>query len=273
MVTPRPFRILGLTTGPGAERHLVRSHSYPSPAKEILKKWKKIPTNPVNGLMRNHQWPMHTRVWSTREVKKMLLLYSAGYPCGTIASKLGRSEQAVRHKLRKLGYSSARILETAEGFVPFENDDSPLRDEWTHEEQAIVKTLPQEQLERREESSVRLELVAETQEEILANRFLEEFRRTVLAMPPVINIPPTQPAIQGEDVSVVLFGDLHCGQVVDPREIEGYPTKWGAYIPAVMVARIHEYETHIARILQIHPSKKLVLVFLGDMVHGRLVLK
>lgn len=203
-------------------------------------------------------------------MKKLLLLYSSGHPCGVIALKLGRSEQAVRHKLRKLGYSSARILEADEVLVSLQNDDDALRDEWTTAEESMVKSLVQEQLEKREESAARRELVAETQEDILANRFLEEFRRTVLAMPPVINIAPTQPAAQGQDVCVVLFGDLHCGQVVDPREIEGYPTKWGAYNPAVMVARIHEYEIQIARILQMHPAKKLVLVFLGDMVHGRL---
>lgn len=249
----------------------IRFASLPLPIhNEFCEMWKKTAAMAVNWMMKKHPWPMHTRVWSNRSVRQLLLLYSSGHPCGVIAAKLGRSEAAVRHKLFNLGYSSARILEAESSLLsPLQAPDE-LREEWTPEEASLVQSCAREQLENREERIVRREIVAETQEEILATRFLEEFRRTVLALPPVINVPASQPAPQGGDVCVVLFGDLHCGQVVDPREIEGYPTRWGAYNPSIMVARIHEYEIQIARILRMHPAKKLVLVFLGDMVHGRL---
>ncbi len=215
---------------------------------------------------------MHTRVWSNRDVRKLLCLYSAGHPCAEIASILGRSDRAVRHKLLKLGYSSARVLEPRDGLAPLDPGgvSAEVADEWTGEEYDLVRSIAARQLERAEENKVRREIIAESQDEILATRFLEEFRRTVLAMPPTINIPQARPAKTGEDVCVVLFGDLHCGQVVDPREIEGYSTRWGSYDPAVMVARIHLYESHILRILETHPAKHMVLVMLGDMVHGRL---
>lgn len=214
---------------------------------------------------------MHTRVWSTRDVRQLLRLYSAGHPCGQIASLLGRSERAVRHKLLKLGYSSARVLEFDEE-VPPTRESPPLEEpsSWSPQEQELVRTMAAQRLEKKEEQQYRSEIIGDVQEDILATRFLEEFRRTVLAMPPAINIPDARPAKVGEDVCVVLFGDLHCGQVVDPREIEGYSPRWGAYNPAIMVARIHAYQSHILRILEMHPAKKVVLVFLGDMVHGRL---
>ncbi len=211
-------------------------------------------------------WPMHTRVWRNRDVRKLLRLYSAGHPCAEIARILGRSDRAVRHKLLKLGYSSARVLEPLDMLM----DEERLPDEWTTEEYDQVRTVAKQQLDRSEENKARREIMAETQDDILVSRFMDEFRRTVLAMPPVINIPPVETPASGTDVCVVLFGDLHCGQVVDPREIEGFSTRWGAYNPATMVARIHFYELQIIRILKRHPASKLVLIFLGDMVHGRL---
>ena len=45
--------------------------------------------------------PRHSPVWTAEEVRKLRELAAAGTPINVIARKLGRTIQAVRHKVKR----------------------------------------------------------------------------------------------------------------------------------------------------------------------------
>jgi len=90
-------------------------------------------------------------------------------------------------------------------------------------------------------------------------------------LPPVINVRPLDPgAFQKHstqnEVAVAVISDSHVGQVVDAREIDAAL----GYNPAIFLNRLQYLEAEITQILSAHPVEKIVVLFAGDIVHGRL---
>lgn len=68
---------------------------------------------------------------------------------------------------------------------------------------------------------------------------------------------------------VLMFSDLHGGQVISPDQTLGF----GGYNFNIMAARTAYLEDRVTSILQNHvtsPVDELIIVFLGDMLHGSL---
>lgn len=68
---------------------------------------------------------------------------------------------------------------------------------------------------------------------------------------------------------VLMFSDLHGGQTIDPDQTLGF----GGYNFDIMAARVAYLENRVSSILKNHvtsPVDELVVVFLGDMLHGSL---
>jgi predicted phosphodiesterase len=114
-------------------------------------------------------------------------------------------------------------------------------------------------------------LVNDSKVELADEKLLREFRARLLDLPLRIEVPPMGGDFvsrgSSNDVAVVVISDSHIGQVVDYRETE---TATLAYNPAVFVARSHHLEIELAKILQNHSVKEIVVLFAGDIVHGRL---
>lgn len=213
---------------------------------------------------------MKSKSWSEDEVSRLLGLYELGFPSGEIASKLGRSESSVRLKVLSMGLSSRRILRqiiTSELPAPRVPEERIPEETATLEEEAI-RLRAERELELREQRREDRSQVDDAKREILEQRIVDEFRSHLCDLPQSISVrlPPIVQASPSADVAVLVVGDVHIGQVVDPAESEGL----GTYNPAVMIARVHHLQQEVMRILKNHPPKKLLLLFAGDMLHGQL---
>jgi predicted phosphodiesterase len=212
---------------------------------------------------------MKAQVWSKREIDKLFRLLSAGHGASEIAALLERTEASVRYKILNLGYSSRRV-EGPEATNEFCGDPgSSSLDEMP----VLVEQLRAhagEQLKKGEERREIRNLVNEYKSDVLEERILDEFRQRLLDLPLRIDVPPLRENIVTkhdiQDLAVVVISDSHIGQVVDIRETESS----SAYNPAVFVARLHHLEIELARIFNSHPVKEIVVLFAGDIVHGRL---
>ena len=210
------------------------------------------------------------KVINEDKVSRLLGLYELGFPSGEIASKLGRSESSVRLKVLSMGLSSRRILRqiiTSELPAPLIPEERIPEETATLEEEAI-RLRAERELELREQRREDRSQVDDAKREILEQRIVDEFRSHLCDLPQSISVrlPPIVQASPSADVAVLVVGDVHIGEVVDPAESEGL----GTYNPAVMIARVHHLQQEVMRILKNHPPKKLLLLFAGDMLHGQL---
>lgn len=208
---------------------------------------------------------MKVRFWTEEEVSRLLQLYELGYQPGAIAVTLGRSEASVRLKMLSLGLSSGQVSKT----VRKEEISPGLRapEETSIEEEAIRLRAKRELEVREQRAELRMQ-VDDVKREILEQRIIDDFRRHLCDLPQSISVrlPSVPPVDHSSDVAVLIVGDVHIGQVVDPEESEGL----GTYNPAVMIARVHHLQQEAMRILTAHPVEKLLLLFAGDILHGQL---
>lgn len=211
---------------------------------------------------------MKTQLWTKAEIANLLGRFATGQPAPEIASVLGRTEASVRYKLHNMGYSTRRVTEprpTISG--PSEACDD-LRETQIDEESTRGKA--QQDLLRTESRREIRALENDYKQDALEERILKEFREKLLDLPLRIEIPHMdKPVVRHNaqsDVAVIVLSDSHIGQVVDIRETESTC----AYNPAVFIARLHHLETEVARILAAHPVQEIVILFAGDIVHGRL---
>ena len=208
---------------------------------------------------------MKLRFWTEEEVARLLNMYEMAYQPGAIAATLGRSESSVRLKMLSLGLSSRRILKAV--IEEEESSEIPEPEETSIEENAI-RLRAERELEIREQRGALRTQVEDAKREILEQRIIDEFRRHLCDLPQIISVrlPSIPPLEHSSDVAVLVVGDVHIGQVVDPAESEGL----GTYNPAVMIARVHHLQQEATRILTDHPVEKLLLLFAGDILHGQL---
>ena len=111
----------------------------------------------------------------------------------------------------------------------------------------------------------------EAKRAVLEERILGEFRSTLMDLPKSFAPSSPPPVCASSEaspplVAVLVVSDSHIGQVVDPREVSGF----GAYNPAISLARLRQLEIETLRILNGRPVEKLVLLFGGDIHHGQL---
>jgi len=196
----------------------------------------------------------------------MLELYEGGYRCVEIASMWGRTESSVRLKLLGMGLSSRRILSAVAESEPL---DEIVTDEVPSEvAEDVVRLRAQRELELRERRVEDRKQIDDAKRDILEDRILEEFKRHLCNLPrleksaPLTIVPRPGPL----HTAVLVISDVHAGQVIDSREIEGL----GFYNPAVTLARLHLLEQEVGRILRERPIDKLLLLFGGDILHGHL---
>jgi len=209
--------------------------------------------------------------WTPEACSRLMDLYLGGYSAREIAAMMGRTEQAVRLRLLGSGYSSRRIKTDTE--VPTAKADialpSPLdahekADSDYYETRARAEL--EAQLARREERGK----VEEAKRLLLEDRIAAEFSRVLSDLPraPLKLAPP--PVIRDTDGSaltaVLVVSDVHLGQIVCPHETANF----GCYNPAIALARVRHLELEAARIMSERPIEKLLVLFAGDMVHGKL---
>ncbi len=195
-------------------------------------------------------------------MERLLNLYRLGESCSEIARLLKRTETSVRLKLLSLGYSSRKIR-----FVPIKAAPEFAAAALERPSRAANidgQALLDVDLQRRRARV----LVEEAKNGALEERLIEDFRNQLSQLPTTVRLEMPSPAskLSTDDVAVLLIGDVHVGQVIDPDEIEGL----GNYNPAVMIDRVHHLQNELLRILQQRPVEKLIILFCGDIVHGRL---
>lgn len=213
---------------------------------------------------------MNSRRWTEDEVRRALAQYEAGLSAAEIAQMLGRSESSLRYKLYSLGYSTARIepgLEDVADARPVASAILPSRP--VEEDEAFYEEKARRELELSEMRRSEREKVEDAKRAILEDRIIEEFRRSLCDLPRSFAYTP--PAVKSgvpdpAQIGVLVVSDVHVGQVVDPCEVEGL----GTYNPAVTLSRVHHLENEVRRILRDRPIEKLLLLFGGDILHGRL---
>lgn len=213
---------------------------------------------------------MNSKRWTPTEIDRLLTLHRQGFGCREVAAMLsGRGENAIRIKLLSLGYSSARPAEAdlierptisneVEKEVPGSNDVF----------RQACELRARRELEAAERRAEERDIVKDAKRELLEEKILEEFRRTLcdIPRPLILGEPPKiSPAAECQS-AVLVLSDLHAGKVIDPEEIEGF----GAYNPAITMARVRHLEIEVLRILHSRPVKKLYLLFAGDIVEGQL---
>ncbi len=213
---------------------------------------------------------MNSRRWDDQEVNKALDYFKDGLPAGEIARLLGRTESSVRFKLYSLGYSTAQIENDAvpESVAPLPIA-KPKLESVVEEAESHYEARARRELEVSEMRRSEREKVDDAKRQILEDRILEDFRRSLCDLPKsfALALPMLPPSTSGPLLTAVLVvSDVHVGQVVDPREIEGI----GSYNPAVTLARIYHLEAEVLRILRGRPVEKLLLLFGGDILHGHL---
>ncbi len=220
---------------------------------------------------------MNTQAWNAAEIEKTLGLYESGFPCGEIATMIGRTEAAVRYKLYSLGYSSRKIRTSADSCIPETSSTLPIppaqetaSHESADEDSDYFRMRAERELEVGSKRRGDREKVEEAKRLLLEDRIVDTFRRHLCDMPPRIEIS-VPPVVSTRSAGLPLTGvlvisDMHGGQVVDPRETEGL----GEYNPAIMIARLRHLELEVGRILSHRAVDKLLLLLGGDILHGHL---
>ncbi|HEY8899215.1 MAG TPA: hypothetical protein VIM61_02220 [Chthoniobacterales bacterium] len=202
---------------------------------------------------------MSVRLWTEEEFERMLALFTAGWSIAEIAKALGRSENSVRWKLISKGYSSKTLSEPAPSALP---PEEPEPDAVTLSEAERLVAERERRLETKREQKAAMEGVLEDRlVEVVRTTLQECVARAPIAPPPLV----IDRAIDEPTSAVLLFGDAHFGKVCRPEETEGQ----AHYNPAVTLARIHELEGRVTRLLDGGPAiEELVVIFLGDILEG-----
>lgn len=210
---------------------------------------------------------MNARLWTGEEIQRVLALYRDGYRCAEIASMLSRTELAVRLKLLSMGLSSRRILAVAT------DPDSPEmlvpKEEETLAEETAARLRAERELELREQRAEDRKLVEKAKTEILEERIAADFRQHLCNLPRLERMGPPRTAPSSAEplmTPVLVISDVHAGQTVDSREVEGL----GYYNPAITLARLFLLQNEVCRILSGRCIDKLVVLFGGDILHGHL---
>ncbi len=215
------------------------------------------------------------RRWTKIDQERLLESFRSGLPCRRIADLLGRTESSVRLKLLGLGLSSKRFSgsEATEEFgnnpLDFGFASVPDQAEETgNPEQIAIRMRAEREIENRERRMEDRQAVDEAKSEILAERIASELLEHLRELPAKIEVvlPEVPERKVSDHTAVLVVGDSHIGQVVDPRESDGICD----YNPAIMLARIWHLLAEVRRILENDPPKKLLLLFAGDIVHGNL---
>ena len=209
--------------------------------------------------------------WTPEACSRLMDLYFGGYSAKEIAAMIGRTEHAVRLRLLGNGYSSRRIKSgtdpgvpaaTAASAGPLDGVEEPGADYYESKARAELEV----QQARREERGK----VEEAKRQLLEDRIAGEFARVLSDLPRTplgISAPPVIRDADGSALTAVLVvSDVHMGQIVCPHETAGF----GCYNPAVALARVRHLELEAARIMSERPIEKLLVLFGGDMVHGKL---
>jgi hypothetical protein len=212
---------------------------------------------------------MNASRWTSEDVERILGLYERGYPSREIAEMLGRTEASVRYKILSLGFSTRRLVcdsavQSAPPPVPGPEPTVARASDPT--EETILRARRELELgERRKEER---EKVEDAKREILEERIVDEFRRTLCDLPRgfAFSPPPQSTNAATPLTAVLVVSDAHIGQVIDPDETEGL----GNYNPAISLARIRHLELEASRILRERSVEKLLLLFGGDILHGQL---
>lgn len=209
---------------------------------------------------------MKTQLWTKAEISRLLSMLEAGHPASEMASLLQRTEASVRHKLLSLGYSSRRLV--ADNDLANESPDDTEQERLVNPQ--VMAQQAQVELERMEMRRENRALLNDCKTDLLEDRIVAEFRSRLLDYPLRVVVPPlpvvSKAGTVTDDVAVVVISDCHIGQVVDRRETEADL----AYNPAVFLARLHHLEIEVARIINQHPVREVVVLFAGDIVHGQL---
>ncbi len=219
---------------------------------------------------------MNTRWWTQEEIDRVLEHYERGYPSREIAQMVGRTEASVRYKLLSLGYSTRQLVcdatpepcasEPSLGSV----EKAPVHMPAQREEPRAYEIRARRELELGEQRRQEREQIESAKREILEEKIVEEFRRSLCDLPRGFAFSPPPPMTVSRSgvaqTAVLVVSDVHIGQVVDPRETEGL----GDYNPAIALARIRHLELEVIRILSGRPVDKLLLLFGGDILHGHL---
>lgn len=196
---------------------------------------------------------MKLRIWTSEEFERALALHSGGWTAAEVAKVLGRTESAVRLKLISRGFSSKKLDEAVVV------DPAPQLE--ASEAERIVEQRERRQDEKREQRAAIERVLEERLVEVVQTTLRDCITAAPIAPPPLsIDRQLDEPTS-----AVLLLGDLHVGKVCRPEESEGH----AFYNPAVALARLHELEVEVARLLAAGPPiEELVVIFLGDILEG-----
>lgn len=182
--------------------------------------------------------------WREAEVSTLRALVDRKIPNRDIAKRLKRSVKAVERKLEGLGVVRPKQ----------EIPDAPSQeDHWRDQYKRVVKEL---QKERKRNVAV----------EVLVKEVKEVAPLSYNRAPDVYLSRTGQGSPQS---AMLLLSDTHIGQVVESDQTLGF----GGYNFPTFLRRLKRVETAIHSILSEHvntPVDELVMVMLGDMLHGNL---
>jgi transposase-like protein len=208
--------------------------------------------------------------WTPEACSRLMDLYFAGYSAKQIAAMMGRTEHAVRLRLLGSGYSSRKVKihgqpapETVVEPEPLPAMKVETPDEQYYEARARAEMEAQEA--RRDERSK----IEEAKRQLLEDRIAEDFRTHLCDLPrsPIRVVAPAPPEPRTDPMTAVLVvSDAHIGQIVCPQETGHF----GFYNPWVTLARVRHLELEVASIVSERPVEKLLVLFAGDIIHGRL---
>lgn len=204
--------------------------------------------------------------WTPETHARMVDLYFAGYGAKEIAAMLGRTEHSVRLRLLNSGYSSRRIKRAEDFAQPVAPSTAGELEADDGQYQARARAEMELQQSRREERGK----IEEVKRQLVEDRIVEEFSRQLGDLPrmPLRVVAPAPPAGNAAPLTAVLVvSDAHIGQIVCPQETG----EFGLYNPAVSAARVRHLELEATAILAQRPVEKLLVLFAGDIVHGKLM--
>ena len=208
--------------------------------------------------------------WTPEACSRLMDLYFAGYSAKQIAAMTGRTEHAVRLRLLGSGYSSRRIKTDGEALSSLPPKPSPLpamveEPVIGQDYEARARAEMEAQEARRDERGK----IEEAKRQLLEDRIAGEFRAHLCDLPrsPLRMVAPAPPEPRTDPMTAVLVvSDAHIGQIVCPQETG----QFGCYNPWVTLARVRHLELEVASILSERPVEKLLVLFAGDLIHGRL---
>jgi hypothetical protein len=212
---------------------------------------------------------MNYRKWTEEETAKILRLYEGGYPAVEIAQMMGRTESSVRLKLLGLGYSSRRVISDSITEDSTSFCERQLLSQVDHEspddEISLIALRDLETKSRRREER---EKIDEAKNQIIAERIVSIISEELKSFPRQVSVAPPPLPIKNPEAqdAVLIISDMHCGQVVDPAELEHL----SSYNPSILSSRLKFLEMEVCRILSGRNLSSLQILLGGDIAHGHL---